>query len=112
MAITSKSITKPNSLSFYDAVTKASKVALSKIERKITLYVLAYKEEDEWLKEIELEELTHEMIEHCIKYINFYTKEQDPNLSLFNNNIDNYKADMLLHQKEVLRNLINNIWYN
>lgn len=48
MAITSKSITKPNSLSFYDAVTKASEVALSKIDRKITLYVLAYKEEDEY----------------------------------------------------------------
>lgn len=110
MAITRESIIKPNSLSFNEAVTKASKVALSKIERQITLYVLTCKDEDDYIKELELENLTHEMIDHYIKYINFYTKVQDPNLSLFNNNIDVYKADMLLQQKEVLRNLINNIW--
>lgn len=112
MAITRESIIKPNSLSFNQAIIKASKIALNKIERKITLYVLTCKDESEHMKELELENLAEEMVEHYIKYINFYTREEDPDLLIFNDNIDYYREDITFHQKEVLRDLIYNIWYN
>ena len=110
MAINVNSIIKPKSLSFNDALVKASKVALQKVERDITLYVLAYKDEDEKIKEQELKTLTTEMVNQYIKYINFYTKEQDEMLKLFNDNVNDYIPCMLETQGQMLKDLINNIW--